>query len=343
MLTALVLSSVLTAAPTPDEAKAVLKPDAGVIADFHVLKSGDLAVVLKDGDGVEVVEKLPAVCGTRFNNGGEGEDWSCVLEQRKLSEQVNGFLLTETAGSHYGDAQSDKSSIHLYRADHDSLDELYKGEAASETHTDEFLDDVNESLELKVGAIPALGLADLIETKHHVVSRSRQKLPPPEDTETVLRWGGTEYAARPARVAGVEASASSQLEEKPRPAAYAPDNLLDNDLTTAWAEGVDGPGIGQSIELTFPKPRTLVSLTLVNGCAASKAIFAANNRLQRVKLSTPAGWSKELDVTDSMQRQVLKIAPPQKTSSVKVEILQVRKGKKFDDTCVTELHPDFGK
>ena len=72
--------------------------------------------------------------------------------------------------------------------------------------------------------------------------------------------------------------ASSYLSER-----YRPLNLTDGDTTTAWIEGVDGFGIGESIRLTVNDVPRVIGFW--PGYQRSPAIFLRNGRPARVRLA----------------------------------------------------------
>ena len=91
-----------------------------------------------------------------------------------------------------------------------------------------------------------------------------------------------------------EIFASSYLPDKKNPRMYAPTNLFDGDVATVWA--VENGGIGES--LWFPIEDKTKSITLVNGCAKSKELFRANNRVKKAMVSVWFVIFLEGDVTE---------------------------------------------
>lgn len=144
---------------------------------------------------------------------------------------------------------------------------------------------------------------------------------------------------------------------------YGVHNLFDNDVRTAWAEGVDGSGIKESISFVFKKK--LKKIEVVNGYAKSSETFIKNNRIRKIRVSIyEVEMPKAGKVTEQfipvkfktmiiMFSKILKdtkepqgIKLPKKwneyliskdTYGIKFEILSVYKGTHFDDTCLSEL------
>src|SRR5262245_58297769 len=84
------------------------------------------------------------------------------------------------------------------------------------------------------------------------------------------------------------ASASSKLPPEPTVSfglvSFDPSNALDRNAATSWVEGADGPGIGEYLKLDFPQSVTVARLGFDIGFDRDEQIFAANNRVHRVRL-----------------------------------------------------------
>lgn len=83
------------------------------------------------------------------------------------------------------------------------------------------------------------------------------------------------------------AGATSTLIDKKDETRYEPNKMFDGDITTAWAEGAPGPGIGVKIVFEIPTPGYSNNLAngarimnIVNGLAYSKQLFISNNRIK---------------------------------------------------------------
>ncbi|MCB0488186.1 MAG: hypothetical protein R2820_13975 [Cyclobacteriaceae bacterium] len=148
---------------------------------------------------------------------------------------------------------------------------------------------------------------------------------------------------------------------------YSAGNLMDENPTTAWVEGVDGQGEGEVIFvpcLDLSKP-----VEIWAGYGKSSAVYAANSRPKRVKLivvsAKYAGASQygttysdlravaqqEVTLKDVNGYQTLSIptfkretyywAEQEQTRDfdyfLGIEILEVYKGTKYTDTCISEV------
>jgi eukaryotic-like serine/threonine-protein kinase len=130
----------------------------------------------------------------------------------------------------------------------------------------------------------------------------------------------------------VEASSTLSPAEK-----YAPQNIIDGRLETAWAEGAPGPGLGEWIVLTF-KPQTVREVEVYPGYGKQPNIFYANNRLKRATLSFSDGTKVEASFTDELRRQTIMLDAPIHVSSLKLVIEDVYPGSQFNDTAISEIN-----
>lgn len=122
---------------------------------------------------------------------------------------------------------------------------------------------------------------------------------------------------------------------------YGPDNLIDGDLSTGWAEGVDGPGVGEWFQINFSTPQEVHGVDLCPGYAKSQKLFEQNGCPTRVRVSLSDGTSMEMTLQDSLasgtEVQEASFENTHLTSYVRVEILEVRPGSYYDDTVISEF------
>lgn len=158
---------------------------------------------------------------------------------------------------------------------------------------------------------------------------------------------------------------SSELD---KPAAnafgkYGAQNLFDRDKNTCWAEGVKGPGVKEYIYLDTPS--NALGISIINGYAKSERMFKKNNRVKNIqitlyklthpkkgkitelytpmkakKISPP--YKRQLKDSDSPQqiyfpKQWKNLIKNNKTTAIQIKILSVYKGRKGNDTCLSEI------
>lgn len=115
---------------------------------------------------------------------------------------------------------------------------------------------------------------------------------------------------------------------------YGPENLLDDDLATAWnSDAPEGDGRGETVTFRFTAPVDLTAIQFVNGYAKSPEIFAANHRVRELRIQTDTSTQLVtlLDTTDPQQIGFAFGV----TSKVVLEVLDVFPGSGFDNPDLT--------
>ena len=166
----------------------------------------------------------------------------------------------------------------------------------------------------------------------------------------------TEYLAEAALpgqyIKGVRASSTLQSDKDP--GRYGPANLLDGRLDTAWCEGVDGDGVGQSITLDLQNV-AVSSVGLANGYVKSDGIYKGNNRIKTVKMVLlDENGERHEETVELPQREFGQYIPGAEASiidwlmdygdgyftgtSLTLTIEEVYPGNKYRDTCISEIY-----
>ncbi|KER09734.1 MAG: hypothetical protein HY22_09045 [[Candidatus Thermochlorobacteriaceae] bacterium GBChlB] len=78
-------------------------------------------------------------------------------------------------------------------------------------------------------------------------------------------------------------------------------------------------------------------LVIQNGYAKTPKTFANNNRVRSAKLIYSDGSEEMISLSDSPSVQVIPLRRTLPTDFVKMEILSVYLGKKYNETCISEL------
>jgi hypothetical protein len=111
-------------------------------------------------------------------------------------------------------------------------------------------------------------------------------------------------------------------------------------LDSPWVEGVDGPGIGEWITLTFPGMIEVHSIGLDVGFDRDDELFTANNRIRRATFVFD-DEQVTLDFADERGVQLIPLvrAPGSniQTTSIRMIIEEVYPGSQYDDTCLGEI------
>lgn len=132
-----------------------------------------------------------------------------------------------------------------------------------------------------------------------------------------------------------DVSASSYLSEKN--IKHVPDLIMDGDTTTAWVEGVDGNGEGESITFTFGDLYAVSDIKIWNGYQKSEDLYYKNARPAELELEFSDGSTERISLQDissgfqefALERHV--------TSYVKVKIISTYAGSKYEDTVISEI------
>jgi len=116
---------------------------------------------------------------------------------------------------------------------------------------------------------------------------------------------------------------------------YYPANAIDGKRSTAWIEGVDGPGLGEWIRFDFDREINLHRILIQPGYFKSPAIWAQNNRLATITAQFSDGTSRDLNFDNRMDSQKVDVGSV-KTRWVKFVIKSVYYGTD-PDTAISEV------
>ncbi len=128
---------------------------------------------------------------------------------------------------------------------------------------------------------------------------------------------------------------SSYLIEKTK--QYPVKNLNDFSVDTPWVEGVKGDGIGEGFTIEKWNNTVYPYLLIMNGYISYKKpyLYKQNNRIKKIKVTgLKSGDSRILDVLDTPHPQTVDISFITQPEDIRVEIADVYKGTKYDDTCL---------
>lgn len=139
----------------------------------------------------------------------------------------------------------------------------------------------------------------------------------------------------------VSVEASSHLEEYYKSTGHlyhVAENVLDGSYRTAWVENASGNGIGEWIQLNFDSNHVINGLEISNGYKKSESLYEKNSRAKTIRLHFSDGSSQEFELADEfMGIQRLQFASPIVTNYIRIELVDMYSGTKYEDTCITEL------
>ena len=130
---------------------------------------------------------------------------------------------------------------------------------------------------------------------------------------------------------------SSCLVEKSN--TYSVSNLSKLVVDTPWVEGVKGDGIGEgfTIECNSKNEPLGPYLFIMNGYISYNKpyLYKQNNRVKQLKVTgLKSGKTKVLNILDTPHPQTLDISFITMAEDIRIEIADVYKGTKYDDTCL---------
>ena len=121
------------------------------------------------------------------------------------------------------------------------------------------------------------------------------------------------------------------------PLLYKQVKLWSNQIRP-WAEGKKGDGIGETFEFDMSSSsRFPRDVRILNGYVdpLKPHLFKENNRIKKALLQTDTGIKKEFEFRDEVE--FTQIILPEDVKHVKLTILEVYKGTKYQDTCITSV------
>ena len=137
--------------------------------------------------------------------------------------------------------------------------------------------------------------------------------------------------------------------------AYHPNNVTLTDRQNAWAEGAEGVGIGEAIELRqmYMGPGadrlSITRFCIVNGYAKNKDIWEKNARVKELKVYFGDAYMGTISLEDCMEPQYIDVSSVNMTVSngreavFRFVIADVYPGTKYEDTCLTGIQIEFKK
>lgn len=134
----------------------------------------------------------------------------------------------------------------------------------------------------------------------------------------------------------ISATSSSELYENN--INYSASNVLDGNPATAWCEGANGYGIGESITLTFDGTYQVSNINILNGYHKSTDLYYKNSRPSEISLEFADG-SENIQLTDSDTDDFYFYVfdKTHESDYVKIIIEDVYAGNKYQDTLISEI------
>lgn len=115
--------------------------------------------------------------------------------------------------------------------------------------------------------------------------------------------------------------------------------LVDGMDYSSWQDGVDGPGIGESITLGFDREYRVRFIVLRLGNWYSDGwndYYIRNNRPKQMMFSI-GGREFTVEFPDEMKEYCIEFSEEIPASALQMTIVDVYAGTEFDDTCICEV------
>jgi hypothetical protein len=142
---------------------------------------------------------------------------------------------------------------------------------------------------------------------------------------------------------------SSQLEPQ-QGKDYGADNLFDDNYSTAWVEGKNGLGIGETITIYLKEPTMVYGVLIFNGYLASADLYNKNGKVTGVSVTYGEDsytshnfYLYDIDDYDGVMGYedynvgIAYAAKPIVTDKIVITIDDATAGSKYDDVCISEL------
>ncbi|WP_432666645.1 PQQ-binding-like beta-propeller repeat protein [Wukongibacter baidiensis] len=145
-------------------------------------------------------------------------------------------------------------------------------------------------------------------------------------SEKIIRWEKVE--------------ASSVLDSNFK--RYGAGNISDKRNETAWVEGVKGYGINEWIKMESSLNKEVNEIKILNGYHKTIETYENNGRLKKVRLDFSNDEYLICETVDKdkeslFSRENITLAKPINTDFIKLTILDTFEGKKYQDTCISEI------
>ncbi len=131
-------------------------------------------------------------------------------------------------------------------------------------------------------------------------------------------------------------SATSELAEAN--VVHSSSRIIDGDKNTAWVEGVNGQGYGQSVHFQFNGTYLVSGIRIRAGYQKNDDIYYKNSRPKEISVEFSDGTSEIIWLEDLGQaEQAVSFSRAVETDRVNLTIQSVYPGNKYEDTCISDI------
>lgn len=115
------------------------------------------------------------------------------------------------------------------------------------------------------------------------------------------------------------------------------ERVLDGDLKTAWVEGADGQGLGESLGIVLDDVYTVNGFYIYAGYQKSDDLYYKNSRPKEIEILFSDGTINTIELEDVIGMQNVKFPHSVETSGIEITINSVYAGNKYEDTAISEI------
>lgn len=137
------------------------------------------------------------------------------------------------------------------------------------------------------------------------------------------------------KLAVTEVTASSSLKQTGHD--NSPKMVLDGDETTSWQDGVEGDGIGQTLDFYFEQGSEINYMTFKLGNWRSYEYYVKNNTPAEIIIDFHNGENYSLTFPHEQTEFAMGFEPAMSISHITIEISDVYSGTQYQDTCIAEI------
>jgi hypothetical protein len=121
---------------------------------------------------------------------------------------------------------------------------------------------------------------------------------------------------------------------------------VDGDRATAWCEGADGLGLGETLTIQLKRPTSLQEIVVDGGYFKDDRTLTNNGRPRKIRVQTDRGFDAELILPFVPLREHKAAEIPVKparlaglgeATRVTLTIVEADRGRFTEDTCISEI------
>ena len=155
-----------------------------------------------------------------------------------------------------------------------------------------------------------------------------------EDTD-----GGDYAMLYSERAQDIVSSVRATSEYTDEDGTYTAEQIADGDISTAWVEGADGQGIGESVTLTLDRAYLLSGFEINAGYQKNDDLYGKNSRPGEITITYSDGAKEKYTLEDLNDTQAVYFDQPIETDRLTIRLDFVYPGSTYADTAISEFTP----